>query len=91
MRVLDEQNLRVLWNWSDEEQQELASRFKDNLVDLLALVRRARGNGKGMAGEDVEALAAELQEAAERLDAYRQNCMTVAGALRAPSPEKPEK
>ena len=83
MRILDEQNFGLLWNWGEPERQELSSRFQTNLVELLKAVKQAAASGQAMGPEDLSALAAELQEAGEALEACRSNCLTLAATLRA--------
>jgi len=81
MRILDEQNLSVLWSWGQLEEDELSARFRTNLIHLLESVRTWMAKGTEMRTADLESLASELQDAAELLDECRTNCYDLAATL----------
>ena len=89
MNILDDKTFQVIWSWSDLEKAELEHRFKNGVLALLEIVRESRSKGEPALSEtDVDALTAELEEAATVFDECAVNCFALASTLRAERPDR---
>lgn len=81
MRIVNEKQLGLVWNWDEQERKALAQKYQANLERLIYAVHERVDAGKGPAPEDLRALAGELQQAGEMLAESMQNCFDAATTI----------
>lgn len=88
MRILDEKNLSILWSWGKVEEDEMSTRFDENLKALFSFVEKLKKDANAFNPDDIKALAEEIQEVSSILAKSSANCTDLCDKLRVLCGEK---
>ncbi len=90
MRIINEKHLALVWNWDENERNELAVRYQTNLERLLTAIQERVNRNTPPPPDDLKELAGELQQAGESLQQAMESCFDSARALYAMAALTPE-
>ncbi len=90
MRIINEKHLALVWNWDENERNELAVRYQTNLERLLTAIQERVNRNTPPPPDDLKELAGEIQQAGEALQQSMNSCLDAARTLYAMAAITPE-